>query len=652
MQKLLIAVIMICMPWMMILAQDDILFTVDSMPVFLEEFESVYHKNKNLPGYEHMPVADYLDMYVNFKLKVLEAERMGYDTQQTFIDELAGYREQLAVPYLCDQQVVDRLVMDAYERTLNEVNASHILMILPENPAPGDTLRVYNNMMDARKRIINGEAFADVAVETSEDPYVVINQGNLGWFYAFAMVFPFEEAAYKTDVGDVSLPVRTSYGYHLIQVNGKRKALGEIKLAHIMVHSGMDADEETNREAEEKIYRLYDLIRQGQDFGETALQHSEDSKTADNRGQMPWIRSGDLPPDIEDQVFMLHDRASYTQPLRSIYGWHIFQLLDRRPLDSFENMQTRIREMVLADNIRMQLSERSVIKKIKEQSGFIQYAQNIGYLLEVLDSSVYSGQWDQFVAGNLTKPVFEIGGKAFLQKDLAEFIAAGRYLKSESLQDLLSRKSEAFIHNALLEYKKSRLEDDHPEFRDLMKEYYDGILLFNISDDLIWHQAVQDSAGLLKFYEAHKSDYMWKERAEISVYSVHDVTVLNQVRKLAKRRYARKWPAQDMTDRICGNDSSGCMVIEDVILERGTDPMIDRLKWKKGTVQEIQQQDHIQIIAINNIIPPEPRAFNEIRGMIVADYQDYLEQQWVSELRAKYPVVVNKQILEKIDSGY
>lgn len=648
MQKFLIAVILICAPYLKGISQNDVLMTIDGIPVLLRDFERLYNKNSDIPGYESVSVEEYLDMYVNFRLKVLEAERLGYDTVQPFVIELNGYREHLAESYLIDQQVIDRLVEEAYDRTIHEVNASHISIRLPNNPTPEDTLRAYQKIMDVRDRIMKGEPFEDVAEETSEDPSVVNNKGMVGWFFAFTMVFPFEDAAYKTAVGDVSMPVRTSYGYHIIKVNGKRKSPGEIKLAHIMVRTGLNDNEKTVAEAREKIYHYYDLIRQGYDFGETAREYSEDLQSADNNGQMRWIRSCELPPDLEEQVVLLHDSASYTQPMRSIYGWHIFQLLDKRPLASFEEMKDVLKEKVMNDRTRVMIAEASSINKIKEQAGFIQYSENISRLSDMLDSSVYNGQWNP-VAEDLNKPVFRIGKKEYLQSDLATFISAVKnYPKSQKLQDIVDRKSREFSHIKLLEFKKQRLEDDDPAFRDLIQEYHDGILLFNISDDVIWQRAVEDSAGLMRFYEEIKSDYMWEKRAVVSTYTIHDITYADEIRKLAKKRQRKHWSVQDMIDLICENDSSDCVIITDVIVESGSDTMIDEMNWKKGTVQQTQQDSVIQLIAINDILPPEPKSFNEVRGMIIADYQDYLEKQWVAELRAKYAVIINREVLEQI----
>lgn len=648
MQRILTSFIFILLSWWTVTGQDDVLFTIDGIPVFLEEFERTYNKNNNLPGYENMPVEEYLEMYINFKLKVTEAQRLGYDTMTSFVNEFAGYREQLAKPYLQDKQVIEQLVEEAYERSVIEVNASHIMMLLPDYPSPEDTLHIYRKIMGVRDRLIKGEPFEAIAMETSEDPSVGTNQGNLGWFFAFTMVYPFEDAAYKTDVGEISLPVRTQYGYHIIKVNNRRKALGEIKLAHIMIRAGINESDEIVNNARDRIDRCYDLINQGSDFGEVARMVSEDAGSSANNGQMQWLRSGQLPSDIEEQVFILKDSGDFTQPLRSVYGWHIFQLIDRRPLGSFDEMRAQLEEKVMADQ-RILISEEAIINKIKTQSGFIKYADNVEHLLQLMDSSVYLGQWNPMVLSNLIEPVFAIGEKEYLQKDLADHIAnTAQYSKNESLQNILHRKCEELIQNELIEFRKQRLEEEYPDYKYLLKEYHDGILLFNISDDLIWKRAVQDSAGLNEFYQDHQSDYMWGERADLSIYTLDDSSYLDKIHRFAKKKYRKNWSDQELMQIVCGNDSDRCVSIENVKYEKGENQMAGQIRWKKGAVQEIHHENGIQVIFLNAILPPEPKQIHEARGVIVSDYQDYLDRQWVEELRSKYSVKVNEEVLNKL----
>jgi peptidyl-prolyl cis-trans isomerase SurA len=628
------------------LSQDEVLFTLDDQPVMRSEFERVYHKNSNIEGFENKPAAEYLELFINFKLKVHEAIKLGYDTVAAFRTELAGYREQLAKPYLQDRRLIDSLLQEAYYRTVNEVNASHIMVKLPANPVPADTLTAFRKALDIRKRLLNGESFEKIAREESDDPSAKINEGRLGWFSGFAMVLPFEDAAYHLEIGGISQPVRSRYGYHIIRLNDKRPALGEIKLAHIMIRARRDDSPEIQERAKNKIDTCYNLLQQGSRFSEIAAQYSEDAGSSKSGGQMRWFRSGELPPNIEELVFAIHDSGSYTIPVQSDYGWHIFRVEGRRPIAPFEQMKSQLEERVMADE-RGKMSDAAMINRIKKESGLVVYPQNISGLTSVMDSSVYKGNWNVAIAGDLIEPVFAIGTREYTQKQLADYIVqTKRYRNSEPLGTLVERKSAELINQELLDYEKGQLETKYPDFKYLMEEYHDGILLFNIMDSMVWSKAVSDTGGLRNFYHLHRNDYLWKERADVSLYTLQDQTYLKSTRKLARKRADMNMTAAEMRKAVCSQDTMPCIEITDRLYEPGELPA--GIAWEKGSISEVQGNNNIQLFVVNRILPPGPKSFGEIRGQITADYQNYLDQQWITTLRARYPVVINNSVLQQI----
>lgn len=629
-------------------SQDEILVTLDNQPVMRSEFERVYLKNSNIEGFENKPAAEYLELFINFKLKVHEATKLGYDTTAAFRTELAGYREQLAKPYLQDRRLIDSLLQEAYYRTVNEVNASHIMVKLPANPAPADTLTAYKRILDIRKRLLSGEFFEKIAREESDDPSAKVNEGQLGWFSGLAMVLPFEDAAYHLQVGGISQPVRSRYGYHIIRLNDKRPALGEIKLAHIMIRAGRNDSREMQEKAKNKIDTCYQLLQQGRLFSDVAKQYSEDAGSSKNGGQMRWFRSGELPPDIEELVFALHDSGSYTLPLQSDYGWHIFRMEAKRPIAPFAQVKSQLEERIMADE-RGKMTEAAMINRIKKESGLLVYPQNISGLASLMDSSVYGGNWNVATAGDLIEPVFTIGNREYTQKQLADFIVqTNRYRTSEPLEDLVERKCTELVNQELLGYEKGQLETKYPEFKYLMEEYHDGILLFNIMDSMVWSKAVSDTAGLRAFYDSHRNDYQWKERADISRYTLQDETYLKLTRKLAKKRADMSWSAAEMRKAICKQDTLACIEITDRLYEQGEKLPVDEFTWERGSISEVRDNKNIRLVVVNRILPPAPKSFGEIRGQITADYQNFLDQQWIAALRARYPVVINNSVLQQI----
>jgi peptidyl-prolyl cis-trans isomerase SurA len=628
--------------------QDEVLLTIDNQPVLRSDFERIYHKNNEIQGYDNKSAADYLEMFINFKLKVYEAEKEGYDTLSSFRKELAGYREQLSRPYLQDIKLVDQLVKEAYYRTVNEVNASHIMVKVAAKASPADTLAAYNKAMDIRKRLVAGESFEKIALNESDDPSAKSNAGDLGWFYAFSMVYPFENAAYNTNVGDYSMPVRTRYGYHIIRVNDKRPALGEIKLAHILIRADRNQKPEEVNQALEKIKTCYRLLNEGKSFTEVVKQYSEDAGSAQIGGQMRWIRSGELPLNIENKVFALTDSGSFTGPLRSDYGWHIFQLQSKRPLPAFDQAKSQIEEKVMMDE-RGKKAEKTFIAGLKKDLDFQSFPQNITLLAAIMDSSVYSGNWNPASTENLSNPVFVIKDKQYSQMDLVNYInKTKRYSPKSSFSDIANNKCDEMVKKELFENEKQQLDAKYPSFKYLMEEYHDGILLFNIMDKNIWTKAVNDSTGLRKYYGDHTGDYQWKERADVSVYTVKDEKLLKTAKKAAVIRTKKNWTSDEYVKQVCGNDSVKCVQVSDYKIEQGEKAPFGDFEWKKGSVQSQAVGSINRIVVVNNIIALGPKVFNEVQGQVTSDYQNFLDKKWIEELRAKYPVVINKDVLQKV----
>lgn len=626
--------------------QDDILLTIGDQPVMRSEFERIYHKNNRVDGYEQKSVEDYLDLFINFKLKVLEAKNQGYDTMRTFVTELSGYRDQLAKPYLQNRKVLESQIKEAYDHTVNEVNASHIMAKLPANPSPADTLTAFKKIMDIRKRLLAGEPFDKTAREESDDPSAKQNEGRLGWFSAFMMVFPFENAAYHTPVGSISMPVRSKYGYHLIKVNAIRPALGEIKLAHIMTRASKSESPEKIAAAKEKIFQYYDLLKKGNPFADLARKYSEDAGSAKTGGQMRWLKSGELPPDIEETVFALKDSNDYSVPLQSDYGWHIFQLQQKRPVASYEKMKSQLEERIMSDD-RGKMAEQSKIAEIMKEAGFVKYTENIEAVAQVMDSSVYTGTWNPAPAGDLIEPVFKIHEREYTQNELAAYVTqTKRYRKELTLQQIVKNKCEELINKELIAYESSQLEQKYPDFKYLMEEYHDGILLFNITDNQVWSKAVKDSAGLKAYFAQHQGEYNWNERADVSVYALNDAGKLDQVKKLAPKRSAKKWSSAEFVKMVCQNDTVPCLSVTDGRYEQSDTAVTGKFPWKKGSVTVSNQGK--KVVVVNAILAPMPKTLQEIRGQATADYQNFLDQQWIAELRTKYPVTINQEVLKNV----
>jgi len=629
-------------------AGNGIVLTVEDEKVTRNDFEAVFRKNNRDTVVTAASLDEYMELFVNFKLKVREARAEGLDTAASFIRELAGYRKQLARPYLIDNDLLDALVQEAYDRKQFEVRASHILIKVDPSATPEDTLRAYKRIITLRNRILSGESFAEVATgkQGSEDPSVRENRGDLGYFSAFQMVYPFETAAYTTPVGEVSMPVRTRFGYHIVKTIDKRQARGELRAAHIMLRHKDTTNAEANAEVEARIQEIYSKLVAGEDFGELAMRFSADASTARNGGELPWFGTGKMVEPFENAAFALSADGQISKPVKTSYGWHIIKRLEYKPVPTFAESESEIRKKVSRDT-RSDMTRQSFIRKLRAEYGTAVNPKSLKpiYKAGAADSAFASGQGIRVKKQKaLNKPLFSIADRTYTAREFYQYLNDARIKRrGETGKEIIDRELDKFIETEIMAYEDRQLENKYNEFRLLMNEYHDGILLFELTDRKVWSRAVKDTTGLLAFYEANLNRFMWNDRATATVYLCNDEKVARQVERLIQRG---RTPIE-IKDEI--NKSSALNVrIEEGSYERGEDELIDALPWEINKVQLRPHNGQTAVVVITDVIPAAPKKLDEARGMITAEYQNYLEKAWIDELRAKYKYAIHKDVLHTI----
>jgi peptidyl-prolyl cis-trans isomerase SurA len=629
---------------------DPVLLTVGGDAVTKSEFESIYHKNnpKDAPD-DRKALEEYLELFVNFKLKVKAAKELGKDTTQAFNNELKGYRKQLAAPYLSDKDVNERLIEEAYERMKKDVKASHILVKLPADPTPKDTLQAYNKAISFRNRVVKGENFADLARQNSDDPSAAQNGGDLGYFTSMMMVYPFETAAYKSSVGEITMPVRTKFGYHILKVTDVRDAQGQVKCAHIMVKVPENAKDSIIQAARKKIDEVLGKLKAGEDFGALAQSYSDDRTSGKNGGQLPWFGTGKMVPEFEKVAFELKDNNQVSEPVRTQYGWHIIKRLERKGIQPFDELKSELKQKISKDS-RSQVSRNAVIARVKKENNFTEDAKTFNELLAKVDTSYRNGKWSIDAAKGLTKTLFSIGTETHSQADFAKFIAdnQSKQAKDVNIEGLVRKAYEGFQTDKIIAYEDARLEQKYPEFRLLMQEYRDGILLFDITDENVWSKAIRDSAGLAAFHDQNRSKYMWDQRAKATVYQCKDAAVAEKTRKMISKRAKKKYTNEDIKKEINATSQLNLQV-EEGLFSKGDNESVDANSWMLGISPNTTRADgSIVFVEYVAILEPTPKEISEARGLITADYQTYLEQAWIKELRAKHKVEVNQEVFKTV----
>jgi len=621
---------------------DEVLLTIDNKEISKEEFQRIYNKNKtNVSTGEVTSVEEYLELFINFKLKVIEAEKEGFDTLKSFINEFEGYKKQLASPYLVDKETYQKVIDEAYERMQYEVRASHILIRLSADALPEDTLEAYEKAMEIRKRIMLGEPFERVAKGSSADPSVKNNGGDLGYFTVFQMVYPFESAVYDAEIGAITKPVRTRFGYHIVKVTDKRKARGQVKVAHIMLTVPRGTTPDVEKQKKNLINELYHKAKQGEDFAELAKQYSDDKGSARRGGELPWFGAGRMVEEFEKAAFNLKSNGEISQPIRTSFGWHIIKRLDRKDVPTYEEAKDDISRKAAKDK-RAELAKMALIDNLKETYNFTEFQENTPVTYDTVENVFVLKK--EYLDANSTseKPLFKLIEKEYTDKDFKKYIRNHQGIKELRPFDYLLFYNN-FIDDKILEIEESRLEDKYPDYKYLLKEYYEGMLLFEITDKNVWSQAIEDSIGLQKYFEENRKNYMWGERWKGDIYYCSDEQVYKKVSKIiGKKSFGRKVANEDLLNQF--NSETEKLKIESDIYEQGETEILDYLVWKKGN----HRADYKFVLINGEKIKPQKKELEECKGIVISDYQDYLDKEWIKSLRDKYNIQVNKSVLSSI----
>ena len=605
------------------------LITIGKTKISKEEFQRIYEKNNSnlYDESDQRSPKDYLDLFINFKLKVIEAERLKMDTSAAFINELAGYRKDLAAPYLTDVKYNEQMIKDLYYRMSKEVSASHILFRVPENAGSEDANKILEKAKQVRAEILAGKDFTEAAMEYSEDPSAKANGGKLGYFTAFQMVVPFENAAFNTPVGEISEPIKSSFGYHLVKVHDIRENQGEVRVAHIMKMFPQGASQEVKDRLKIVIDSLYQMVITGADFAETAKKYSDDKRSSEQGGEMPWFSAGRMIPEFANPAFALENNGDISEPVLTDFGWHIIKKLDSRKIKPFEEIKDEIEDKIKKDPARSITSKIAFIDNLKNEYNFAKVENNIEKL-----KGVNIG--DTINHSNLV--LFKLDGNKYELTDFQNYLAENKFKTGAYLAHF-----DAWTDAEITRYEDSKLEEKHDDFRYLMQEYHDGILLFNISEEKIWNYAVEDSAGLEKFYENHKNKYEWQERFKGIIAICKSVEV---------REEAEKYCAEGMTHEessdILNKDNKGNIIINNGACEQGGHPVVDYFVWNGPEAEHFNGE---VTFVRGDKIPPEPKTLDDARGLYISDYQNFLEKEWLKELRKTYKIKVNKKLLKTIE---
>lgn len=663
--KKLLVLLAVMMPTLLFAQgwKNKTLVTIGGRNITAGEFMEVYEKNNiNSEVIDKKNVDEYLDMYTKFKLKVIEAENRQMDTLPKFIKEYDGYRKQLAKPYFSNDEGTEALVEEAYGRMLWDVNASHILIKCDAHAVPADTLKAYNKAMEIRKRIMNGEDFATVAVEASEDPSARDieaipgkqrafkgNRGNLGYFTVFDMVYPFESGVYNAKVDEITMPIRTDFGYHIIKLHSKTPACGTVRVAHIFLTVDENDPLKSDSAVCVKAHNIYNEIeKDGSNWDKMVRKYTDDKGSAQHGGQLTPFKVSQIVPEFITAVKQLN-LNEISEPVKTNYGYHIIKLLGTTGVKSFDEEKENLTKRVEKD-MRAKVSDEAVLRRLKKENKFKEYVKVKDAFIATVDSTLQQGKYVVAEGVDTNKTLFKLQKQEYKIADFIEYIKA-----HQKEQPFMSAGSYAyqlyddFVKETVFAYEDAHLEAKYPDFKLLVQEYHDGILLFDLMDKEVWKKAEQDTAGIRSYFEDHRDDYMWGKRVKTILVTVTNEESLERVQEIMKQDIM----ADSIKVLVKAESLKGVMV-KSPYFQQGDNVDVDETEWTVGTIRVIPStvDKTTKIIKIIDVREPEPKTYKEARGMMTSAYQTQLEAEWLKELQEKYPVTVNEKILEKVRKNY
>ena len=626
---------------------DPVLFTVNGQDVPLSEFEYIYNKNNgDNADYSKASVDEYLDLYTKFKLKVQRAKDMQLDTISALQNELEGYKKQLSNSYLVDKEVTEKLSKEAYERSLKDVQFSHILVQVKANSTDKDLANFQKIADDIYARIKKGESFEELAETESDDTNSNKNAGLVGFVNAMLPngFYELETALYSTKEGEVAPPVRSPIGFHIIKVNKIREAVGKIEVAHILIRkkTGSKGKLETTQ-----INKALSFLKEGGNWEQAVKDFSEDKKTVNKSGYIGELKIGQYEEAFENAAYALKNDEDISEPIETRIGYHIIKRIKREERPTYGQSKKKLQAQISKDK-RLDIVKREIIERIKTEGKFNLSEPALAKIKENLNEDFFTYKW---APKDLTEEnLFSIGGKEYSNNDFIGF------LKKNARKRLLGRRGglekafaglfEEFVDEKAIKYEETKLSEKYPEFRNLMREYEEGVLLFEATKMMVWDKASTDTAGLKAFHVKNQDNYKWNERAV--VYTVNINTENEKIAKKAMKKI-KKLPVSEIAPKL--NSSTNNLVsYSKATVEK--DNLSDKdLNWAKNSVTTMEknaEKKSYYFKKLETILPGQNKTLGEARGYVIADFQDYLEKEWVNELKAAYPIEINKDVLNAL----
>jgi len=634
---------------------DPVIMTVNGKNYKKSEFEYYYNKFNSEDVIDKLSLNDYVNSFKNLKLKLAEAEAQGMDTTIAFRSELAGYRATEATPYLDDLEVNDELVSREYDRMKSLIEVSQIPVPFPGvkdnnfKTFPSDTLETFNRAIQIKNRLLKGEDFGKTAEALAKETNTpqAEKPGYLGWFTGLMLTPSFEDVAFNTPVGKIGQLARTNFGYHIIRIDAKKENPGSINVAHILITCPPNADSAQVSDAQAKINEIYAQLKTGGDFAALAKESSKDPGTASKGGDLGWLdfaASSRLVSEFKEVAWGLTEIGEISKPFKTQFGYHIVKLLGKKPVEPLEEFRKEIASKYNSGGYFIPLHQAG-IDKMKKEFGFQKNDAAYRALFSKANT-VYPADSLFFTSfDNEDMPLFTIGDAKYTVSQFMNYLKKNNRSAFTMSTDLLNDRLQGFEYEALYETKDKSLESKYPDFRNLIQEYRDGILMFNISNQEVWAKASEDTEGLAAFFEQNKQRYAWNE----PYYKGYVVLVKdNKIKKKLQKEIAgmdNDKAVQYLLDNYRVGEVSYVKVEKKGLFKKGEDAYVDEAVFNSGVAE--RPAGFSDFFLLGKLLKA-PESYTDVGGTVITDYQNYLEEAWIKKLNEKYKVTVYPDVIKTI----
>ena len=622
------------------------LFTIGNQSVSREEFLKAFGKNNADKKPTEEAYRNYLELYLRYKLKVKAAYDLKLDTLSSQAAEVKNFRNQIVENYMNDDSTLNRIVNEAFDRSQKDLHIAHLFIRLPKNASPQDTLAAYQRVMQAYTELKNGKSFPGVAAHYSDDSLAATRGGDLGFITVFSLPYDLETLAYTTPTGNFSVPFRSRAGYHIFKKLGERKAIGRIKTAQILFLFPPNATEEIKTNIREKADSIYDLLVKGANFAELAKKFSGDNFSYQTGGEMAEFGVGKFEPVFENAAYALEKDGEFTRPLLTAYGYHIIKRLERKPVPETNNKETftAYKQKVLSDP-RNELVKKAMLEHVLRETHYKLAVFSLHDLTVYTDSFLQRRSLPKFPGIDDQTILFSFNKKTETVRDWLDYAKAARSVKRLSDNKTDKELLDQFLQASAFDYYRSHLENFNKDFAYQLREFREGNLLFEIMQRKIWDKASTDSLGLKNYFGKNSNKYWWEPSADAVNFTAgdeHAATVL--VKKVRDEGIAR-W--KKLVD-----SSAGALQADSGRFELSQLPLPENKGFNAGEFTSLNGNKNDNTVSFAYLIKVyherEPRNYNEARGYVINDYQVFLEDEWIAELKKKYPVKINQAVLDSL----